>query len=345
MSRGTGFGPMVVRAWCAIVLLTAAPEPIYAADPLPSLHADPSRTSVSGLSSGAFMAVQFAAAYSSIVVGVGGIAGGPYNCAGVNPGGIVQCTSGAPSGGASWLSAQAFTALSQIDPTSGIARQRIYLFSGAMDQVVAPAVVAATRDFFLAAGVLPKNLEFVDQVPAGHAFISPSFGNSCGTNGPPFIDRCTFHELPYDQAREILQWIYGPLKAAPAAVSAPVRAFDQTAFAAKAAAMDATGYVFIPASCALDGASCAVHVVFHGCGQAAGSVGGDVYHSAGYNRWADSNRTIVLYPQVLASPWFPINPLGCWDWWGYTGPNYMVRSAAQMSAVKAMIDRLTGGRP
>src|SRR3954454_824671 len=38
-------------------------------------------SSISGLSSGAFMAVQFATAWSSVIKGVGVIAGGPYWCA------------------------------------------------------------------------------------------------------------------------------------------------------------------------------------------------------------------------------------------------------------------------
>jgi cytochrome bd-type quinol oxidase subunit 1 len=38
-------------------------------------------SSISGVSSGAFMAVQFATAWSSIIKGVGIVAGGPFWCA------------------------------------------------------------------------------------------------------------------------------------------------------------------------------------------------------------------------------------------------------------------------
>src|SRR3954447_20003462 len=38
-------------------------------------------SSISGISSGAFMAVQFGTAWSSVIKGVGVIAGGPYWCA------------------------------------------------------------------------------------------------------------------------------------------------------------------------------------------------------------------------------------------------------------------------
>ena len=48
---------------------------------LPAFNVDIKETSVSGLSSGGFMAVQFDVAYSSILRGAGIIAGGPYFCA------------------------------------------------------------------------------------------------------------------------------------------------------------------------------------------------------------------------------------------------------------------------
>jgi poly(3-hydroxybutyrate) depolymerase len=313
-----------------------------AADALPALHADPARSSVSGLSSGGFMAVQYGVAFSSSLVGVGVIAGGPYNCAFVNFGGIFSCMSGAPSGRMSWAAAQGFAALGQIDPVAKLARLKVYVFGGTKDQVVHPPVVAATRDFFQAAGVPAQNLAYVSNVPAGHAFISPSFGNSCGTNATPYIDHCKLKGRPYDQPKAILQHIYGPLKPPATALSSTVRPFDQRAFANAASSMDALGFIYVPKDCAAALArGCGVHVVFHGCKQGAQSVGSDVYGSVGYNRWADTNRLIVLYPQVVISASIPSNPEGCWDWWGYTGPTFQVRAGVQMSAIKAMLDQLT----
>ena len=85
---------------------------------------------------------------------------------------------------------------------------------------------------------------------------------------------------------------------------------------------------------------CAVHVAFHGCRQNADAVGDAFARHAGYNRWADSNGLIVLYPQTSASYFRIFNPRGCWDWWGYTGPDYAMQSAPQIRAVIAMIERL-----
>ena len=62
--------------------LFGAIVPALAQERLPALAADLSRTSVSGISSGGFMAAQIATAYSSRFVGVGIIAAGPFYCAG-----------------------------------------------------------------------------------------------------------------------------------------------------------------------------------------------------------------------------------------------------------------------
>ena len=88
---------------------------------------------------------------------------------------------------------------------------------------------------------------------------------------------------------------------------------------------------------------CRVHVAFHGCRQGAGEIGERFVREAGYNRWAQANRLIVLYPQVRAS-WRPFNPRGCWDWWGYTGAAYHTREGAQIRAVQGMLERLSGPR-
>ena len=70
----------VVGCICSLGLCLASP--VLAADPpLASYGIDIQQTSVSGVSSGAAMAVQMHVAYSSIMRGVGVIAGVAYNCA------------------------------------------------------------------------------------------------------------------------------------------------------------------------------------------------------------------------------------------------------------------------
>jgi len=91
-----------------------------------------------------------------------------------------------------------------------------------------------------------------------------------------------------------------------------------------------------------------VHVALHGCLQTLDDVGDQFVRLAGYNRWADSNRLVVLYPQVIKragwtfGTWsFVWNPNGCWDWWGYTGPLYHTKEGPQIRVLKAMLERLS----
>ena len=56
----------------------------------------------------------------------------------------------------------------------------------------------------------------------------------------------------------------------------------------------------------------------------------------------------AIYPQTTArtglafgSMKMILNPKGCWDWVGYTGPAYATKAGVQMAAIKAMVDRLT----
>jgi hypothetical protein len=154
--------------------------------------------------------------------------------------------------------------------------------------------------------------------PAGHAMVTEDAGNKdCAATKEPYINDCD-----YDAAGELLKHLLGPLK--PPAKDGPLREFDQ-------------GLVYVPRIC--DKERCRVHVAFHGCRQGVDRFARD----AGYNRWAEGNQLIVLYPEVKAS-WYPFNPRGCWDWWGYTGAAYHTKDGAQIRAVWAMLERLSGPR-
>ena len=70
-----------IAAAALLAALTLSPPAGVAAEALPKLGADLDQTSVSGLSSGAYMAGQLQVAHSKHVVGSGIVAGGPFACA------------------------------------------------------------------------------------------------------------------------------------------------------------------------------------------------------------------------------------------------------------------------
>ncbi|WP_414222677.1 depolymerase [Cupriavidus necator] len=329
-------------ALVAVALATVFTQPAMAAYPLRSYRANQTQTSVSGLSSGAFMAVQYQVAYSASVVGAGVIAGGPYYCAAGNVFNAPICMGQVPfvppNPALMVTAAAGFASLNQIDSIANLQKTRIYVFSGTKDTVVHQQAVDATVSFFREVGVQKSNLVYVNNVPAGHAFITPSFGNECSENAPPYISHCFVGKQNYDQAGALLQHIYGILKPPSRKLTGKIIPFNQREFAAAATGMADTGYIYVPKSCE-EGTECKVHVAFHGCKQSAAVVGDDFYAKTKYNYWADTNDILVLYPQVDAST-VPFNPQGCWDWFGYTGGDYALKTGPQLSAVNAMVSRL-----
>ena len=66
-------------------------------------------------------------------------------------------------------------------------------------------------------------------------------------------------------------------------------------------------------------------------------IGDTFIKDSGFAEIADKNRLIVLFPQSKAST---VNPNGCWDWWGYTGLDYLGKDAPQIKAIWAMVEQL-----
>jgi poly(3-hydroxybutyrate) depolymerase len=236
-----------------------------------------------------------------------------------------------------------------IDAPAGLANARVWLFSGASDRTVDPAVVDAVREYYALLKVPPERIALVKDKPAGHAMVTGSAGGACAITAPPFINDCD-----YDAAGALLGHLLGPLAPAAEKESGRIVRFDQRPFAggnAHSISLADAGYAYVPRAC--EAAQCRVHVAFHGCRQSVEAIGERFVREAGFNRWADTNRVVVLYPQTIArNGWgvsdrrwsYVFNPRGCWDWWGYTDAHYHTKLGPQVRAVKAMVDRLGARR-
>jgi len=318
-----------------------------AANPLPALNVDTTNITVSGLSSGGVMAINLGYAYSATFRGVGIFAATPYlcqyhyayaNCQNKNVITTVmldtmQTTINNWSGGG-------------IDDKANVASQKVYLFTGTKDNTVGVNPMLAVQEQYSENGVPSVNL--IQAANTGHVFptdFTSSGNNPCATSFTPYISNCS-----YDGAKAALTQFYGTLQPrnnAPAAGN--YREFNQREFTGNLGMAD-TGWVYVPATCAAD-AKCKLHVAFHGCAQNYATIGDKFVKNTGYTRWADTNNMIVLFPQARADSnsystpanGVASNPNACWDTVGFYGFNYAQKGGVQLSAIKAMVDRLSSG--
>lgn len=133
--------------------LIAACSTTPLAPQLPVLSIDPSEISVSGLSSGGFMAVQVHVAHSATFKrGAGIVAGGPFYCSeGSSVNAIGRCMAHSSDIPIQTLVniTNDWAAGNLIDPVSNLNASRLYLFSGTADKTVNPAVMNDLQAYYL----------------------------------------------------------------------------------------------------------------------------------------------------------------------------------------------------
>ena len=298
-----------------------------------SYNIDRDRITVSGVSSGAMMATQFHVAHSDFVSGAGQVAGGAYYCAEASLNkGLGPCMKGGDIGVPALVEyANSAAGAGTIDELANLADDPVWLFLGKNDAIMHADTTAAAAAFYAeVSGTVPV---VITDVAAPHGFPTMYSGATCTGMAEPWLNACK-----YDAAGEILKTLYGELneKAEPVGEVIEVQqpgGGDVT--------MLTTALAYVPTSCA-SGDACGIHVAFHGCQQSTAFVGDVFAKKAGYNTWAESNDLIVLYPQVDSSKIAPMNPMGCWDWWGYTDEHYATQNGRQIAVVKATLDLLAG---
>lgn len=360
-----------------VLLMAVLPGQVNATDipALGSYNIDEEKISVSGISSGAFMANQLHIALSDRFIGAGMVAGGLYNCTvdSVTDKGLRSLSSNATGRCMSlpMMLPKADFFIKQINelaekgwiaPTDGLKGDKVYLFTGKADSVVNSNTVEVASQVYSQLG-LDVQVEFSDDaIDAGHSWLTDNFGNACDANEAPFINDCD-----YDQAEIILTRIYGELQPkATGELAAPVM-FSQDEFVPSADSSSSGlkgatanglldyGYIYAPEACKAGGdTKCGLHVALHGCSQSAQVLQDEFVTKTELNAWAETNNIVVLYPQaskVSAGDLPPLkpnnllnlNPYGCWNWWGYSYDNrFSLKDGVQITAITGMIDRVVG---
>ena len=314
-----------------LLALTLVIAPAYTIADVSKLQLDEQIT-VSGLSSGAYMAVQFHVAFSEQVNGAALIAGGPLYCAqNTLATAFAHCMGKADTNPDlkainTYLNELEQTQL--LPDTTHLKDDKVWILHGRADTTVNPEVgKALVRQY--QQWVAPENLKFVADKSFAHHFPTDNnAGTACDVSEPPFIANCQ-----YDAAGALLQHLLGPLHAKADTSTGDMLELTQSQ---AGSLMAKTGYAYVPKRCKA-GEPCQLHISFHGCKQHVAAVGDAYITQTGLNLYADSNNLVILYPQAAPSAF---NPHGCWDWWGYTGEQYITTQAPQLQAVMLLVEQL-----
>ena len=162
---------------------------------------------------------------------------------------------------------------------------------------------------------------------------------------PPFLINCGDINCGDDPEGEMLRHWLGSVNSPNAgSPEGTLSSFSQDSYApggsAPALSMDNSGLLYTPPAC-VAGAACKLVVALHGCLSGQYLLGDEFPELAYLDTYADTNNLVVLYPQAIASV-IPDNPEGCWDWWGYDGPDFAVKTAPQMVTIMNMVTALGG---
>jgi len=232
-----------------------------------------------------------------------------------------------------------------IDPVVGLKSIRAYVYRGLFDTAYLPGSLEKVVEFFEGFGA---SVQFNHTTPSAHAWPTLNYGPRCGPNRGP-IEACG-----YDGPGAALQMIYGPQPLHPPIAAGLPVPFDQTPFMSadnngtakfnettpRATGFAPSGMVYIPATCRKPNSRCGLHFSLHGCDV-------DAYYDKavahlGFQRWAESNSLVIVWPRLQNHGGTTETQEGCWDSYGQTGRDYALKSGVQMEAVRRMITAVAG---
>jgi predicted esterase len=164
--------------------------------PLGPYNIQTNSITVSGVSSGAYMANQLHISFSSTIQGAALFAGGPFYCAeSTILNAETRCMNGSGGGPqVSKLVDLTYTdeKLGDVDPLSNLRDDHVYIFSGKLDTVVEPSVVKALEKYY-EAFVPVGNIVTEYALAAEHCIPSLDYsaGEECDLLSTPYIGAYT----------------------------------------------------------------------------------------------------------------------------------------------------------
>ncbi|CAL8116690.1 unnamed protein product [Orchesella dallaii] len=323
---------MVWARACILAALLNISRTVFGADQLQSYNVDKSTITVSGLSSGGAMAMQYHVAFSSDIQGAAIFGGIPYACAKGGYKSIPKCLFHPDTINVLDLVQEIndLSSANKIDNASNLDGKNVFVFHGTKDTIVKPGCGRKLEEVYKIFGGVTKT-EY--KIEAGHGFPTNFYGGECGSVSAAthFINNCNYHG-----SHIAMNYLLGGSLASPASsAEGQFLEYDQTEFGANnVSSMGSTGYVYVPKGCQDRKNQCKLHIAFHGCLQSKTNLNDTYATKTGYLEVAEANNIIVLFPQT--SPYHHKNHMACWDFWGYLNSDFLNKDGVHMKAVHAM---------
>lgn len=276
------------------------------------------------------MAIQYQFAYPEDISAVGSLAGGVWNCSQGDWQRARKACMSHPEEvqiEESLKTAEEMQKKNELGNLSLIRKHKVFLFQGLADSVLKPEQADHLENFLSKySPLLTKKAD----LQAGHGFPTLKTNIPCEQNKIPWLINCQ-----YDLSAEMLSWFFGPLKSSVPAQTNSLLTFDQKEFSQVATKVAGIGHAYIPKAC-LD-ESCPALIMLHGCLMSPTILGEQFINGTELNDWAEGNNLIIVYPATTRSVG---NPNGCWDWFSYTGKDFLSRKAPQIVFLNQIIQRL-----
>lgn len=295
--------------------------------------------SISGVSSGAAMALQYAVAHSGSITGLGSIAGTGWGCAdGRVSQAINDCMCGHQQVASKIDTARDLATKGDIDPLVSEKPQALkqaYVFHSAGDSVVVKESEYANIDFITSFIGKPPIVDWgnpeegSDQ--AGHGIVAPQGNDSCppSEKDTTYVRQCGVE----DNAGKLFLALYGQQGSAYDVTQrikdipeSEVWQFDQQSiindvknlnstiapdrlffwfpykgYRRKNLDMAKTGYIYVPPSCRDKSSSDKIKCRVHIALHGCKQNAKNFAVIGGYNNWAEHYKVIVVYPAVQPS--------------------------------------------
>ena len=181
--RGTTFTTAAMAALTICYSQAAPLPPLTLSEPV----------TLSGISSGAYMASQYHLSFSDEVKGVGLIAGGPWGCAlGDLSVALAHCMAkpdAKPDLTKARQAMDAAVASGKLPALTAIRNTPVYVLHGRLDQTVGAVVSDALVSQYQELGA---KVTYDNNRPFAHHFPTLATGTACDTSESPFLGNCQF---------------------------------------------------------------------------------------------------------------------------------------------------------